>query len=186
MIALALLLAAAPVQAAAPVAPTPAPAVAVDSARLAEAGKVLDAFHLERQYDAIFAKLVPVLTVQIFSGLKDNVKIPEKVRAALQDDTRGGEAQRLFATKVMAGFKARYPTLREKTAREYAIAFTLDELNALNAFYLSPIGQKTLTALPELQNKLFGLGATLGRTVGEDAMRATLEEMKLGEERPAT
>ena len=163
----------------------PPVAPAIDPARLAAAGRLLDAMHIERQYDAMFTQMIPLMTAQLFGSLKDDVKVPVALRNELAKPDQAAEAQRLFAVATLNGFKARYPELKAATAREYAALFTGDELAQLAAFYESPVGQKTLIAMPQLQAKLFPIGMAAGRAVGQEALRKTLERMQLGPGKPA-
>lgn len=157
--------------------------VAASPAAVAAAERFLDLIHLDRQYDSIFSRMIPVMTVQVFTSLKDNVKMPAKIRAHLADPAKEAEAERVFADEVMKGFRARYAAMRTATAREYATVFTAEELGQLVAFYQTPLGQKTLAVLPTLQGKLFPIGMAAGREVGEIAMRRTFERLDLTSDR---
>ena len=157
-----------------------------DPARLAAAERLLGLVHLEQQYDALFARLIPVMSVQVFTSIKDNVRVPAKIRTELADAASRAEAERIFAEETMKGFKARYPELRAVTAREYAAVFTADELDQLAAFYASPVGQKSLAAMPALQGKLMPIGMAAGRQVGAAAMQRTFDRLELPPRRPAT
>jgi len=55
----------------------------------------------------------------------------------------------------------------------YAEAFTPEELSQLSAFYKTPVGQKSLTALPELTSK----GAQLGMQEAQKAQHLLLERL---------
>lgn len=48
--------------------------------------------------------------------------------------------------------------LRENVVKLYAEAFTVEELKQLNEFYLSPLGQKTVQAMPQIMQKSAMLG----------------------------
>lgn len=162
----------------APVAPSPpATVVAPSPASIAAARRLLKAINVEQQYDQSFARLIPLMTKQVFESIKDNAKLPADVRSFLNQPNTLDRAQRDFAQRLMTGFRQRYPNLIDEAARAYAQAFTADELNALVGFYESPLGQKTLAVLPELQNKMFVVGGTLGMEVGKEAMKQTLEAL---------
>lgn len=161
------------------VVPTTAETIAVDPARLAAATRLLDALDLDQQYDSIFKQLIPVMTVQVFGSLKDNVTVPTALRAELAKPDREAEAERLFASETLSGFKAEYPTMKAATAREYAAVFSIDEMDELTAFYVSSIGRKTLLVMPQLQAKIVPIGMAVGSKVGEAAFRKTIEHMKI-------
>jgi len=69
------------------------------------------------------------------------------------------------------GFMNRYigwEAMRDDLVRMYREAFTLDELKAMNAFYITPVGQKVLTRVPELVQERNRLAAErLQAHVGE-------------------
>ena len=164
--------------------PTTIETPAVNPARMAAATRLLDMLNLERRYDTIFKQMIPVMTLQVFGSLKDNVKVPAILRADLAKPEREAEAERLFATETLNGFKAEYPSMKAATAREYAIVFTTDEMNELTAFYASPIGRKTLSVMPQLQAKMIPIGMQMGRKVGEAAFLKTIERMKIDTGKP--
>lgn len=173
---------------AAPPAVVPAPPVApaaADPVRLAAARRLLTATNIERMYDAMFTQLIPVMTVQVFSGLKDNVQVPAAIRTELAKPDREAAAERMFAAEVQKGFKAEYPDLKDATAREYAAVFTADEMDRLTAFYQSPLGQKTLAVMPQLQARIMPIGMRAGQKVGAAAIRNTIERLQLDHGKPA-
>lgn len=159
---------------------------APDPQRIAAATALIDALHIERQYDALFAQMLPPLTQQVFSSIRDNATVDARIRSYLADEKHLAAAQRLFAAEALAGFKRRYAAFKSATAAEYARAFTLEELVGLASFYASPLGQKILSVQPMLQQRLFPIGANAGRDVGVEAMRNTLEKLLPGEQPPQT
>jgi hypothetical protein len=62
------------------------------------------------------------------------------------------EARALF-TKVHSN-----PEMRKKTAELYSKHFTEDELKEMTEFYRTPLGQKTLAAMPAIMNDAMKLG----------------------------
>ena len=183
IVATSLMLLAATAQASPPPAPpivtVPATPTAVDPQRLAAAQQLLELMHLDQQYDGVFSRMIPVMTIQLFNSLKDNVKVPVSVRSSLADPAKAAEAERIFAEEASNGFKGRYVEMKTATAREYAAAFSLEDLTQLLGFYHSPVGQKTLTVLPALQAKLMPIGMAAGAQVGQAALKRTFERMKI-------
>ena len=187
MIGAALILASTAVQAAPPLPPPVAavPAAApVDPARLTVAKQLLAAMHLDQQYDAIFSRLIPVMSVQLFSSLKNNTTVPASLRSYLADPANAAQAERVFAQEASAGFKSQYAEFSAATAREYAGAFSADELGQLLAFYRSPVGQKTLAVLPAVQAKLIPIGMAAGARIGQAALGRTIERLHLQPGKP--
>ncbi|OQW44902.1 MAG: hypothetical protein A4S16_14115 [Proteobacteria bacterium SG_bin6] len=157
--------------------PPRAATVAPSATGVEEARRLLKAINIEAQYDQAFARLIPLATKQAFDSIKDSTKVPLKVRTFLNEPGNLDRAQRDFADRLSKGFRRRYPTLIDEAARAYAQAFTPQELESLSAFYESTLGKKTLTVLPELQNKMFVVGGRLGVEVGQEAMVQTLEAL---------
>jgi len=172
---------------AAPVSAQTATAAAAqdDPDRIAAADALMTKMGLERQYDAIMAQMIPLATSQLFDGLEHNNQVPAKLREALSEPNRMAAFKRDFAERFAKAFRARYPEMRALTDREYARAFTAAELRELTAFYGTPLGQKTLSVMPELQQRLFPVGVKVGRETGEAAMRATIEHLIPADQRPA-
>ncbi|MGE7205970.1 DUF2059 domain-containing protein [Sphingomonas sp. NPDC019816] len=180
-LAFAALLLAAPVSAQT----SPATAAQDDPERIAAADALMGKMGLERQYDLILAQMVSLATNQLFDGLEHNNQIPAKLREALSDPTQMAAFKRDFAERFRKAFRARYPEMRAMTDREYARAFTTAELRDLAAFYATPLGQKTLSVMPDLQRRLFPMGVKVGRETGEAAMKATIEHLIPADQRPA-
>lgn len=170
----------------APTAQAPvASAPPADAARMAAAEELVAVLNLGAQYDRSFALLIPVMTSQIFDSIKDNVTVPVALRKHLADPDNLSAAKAMFGREVIAGFRKRYPEFIRRTAAEYAREFTAAELRELRAFYGTPLGQKTLTALPELQRRLFNMGGAAGQDVGREAMIRTVQAI-LQPKRPTT
>lgn len=184
--ALAAIQAPVPQQPAVPVLVPPAASAAqapIDPARLAAAEKLLLTMHCDDQYESIFSRLIPVITVQLMSGLGSNAKLSPTLRSYFTEPTTRDKASRVFAEEAMKGFRAHYADLRKATAREYALVFTADELNQLTTFYSSPVGEKALAMLPQLQSKLMPLGMSVGQDVGKQAMLRTFERLGLADKK---
>ena len=64
------------------------------------------------------------------------------------------------------------------TAKVYEKYYTADELQALIAFYGSPVGQKTIAATPQLMKELLPVSAEWGRIAGTRAYQRAVERLK--------
>lgn len=79
-------------------------------------------------------------------------KIDESVQSVAQlqlrqDPSLAGKQEALMAfLEKYIGWNA----IREELAKMYMDTFTEDELKAMNAFYITPTGQKVITIVPEL------------------------------------
>lgn len=161
----------------------PKPAIPVDPARIAAAEKLLTIMGVNDQYESLFSRMIPTMTVQLMTSLGSNADLPVSWRSYFTEPTTRDHASRVFAEEAMNGFRARYDDMRKATAREYAAAFSVDELDQISAFYSSPVGRKALRTLPELQGKLLPIGMRIGEDVGKSAMLRTIERIGLGEKK---
>lgn len=97
---------------------------------------------LEKQHEAGLSTMTPMI-----EGLAKRLQLDEKESNELR------EAYKEWFTKDLDQTK-----LREEVTKLYAQTFTVAELKELNGFYLSPIGQKTVKAMPEIMQKSAVLG----------------------------
>lgn len=181
MIALAMVLSAAPSVQVVPSlpaieVPAPVPSPAIDPARLASAHRLLGIIQIEQQYDQLLSRMIPVLSVQIFSSLKDNVRVPARLREYLAHPENEAAARGIFSSEAIKAFKAQYPDMRRATALEYARIFSAAELDQLTSFYATPLGKKALSALPELQNRLMPVGMLAGQKAGQAAIHEMVSQ----------
>ena len=73
---------------------------------------------------------------------------------------------------------ARVDEISTKIAAIYASNFSADELKALNAFYLTPAGQKMLQKMPSLTAQTMALGGDWGKSVAEDLKTRLIDAMR--------
>lgn len=162
----------------------PTGSTAIDPLRMAAAEKLVVALRIEAQYDAIFGRLIPAMSTQIFDNLSNNVQVPVSLRNHLADPAHLRDARQRFSQLAVAAFKSRYPQMIKATAAEYAREFSVDELNELAAFYATPLGQKALSVLPAIQQRLFPIGEAMGREVGREVMLKVLDEIDAATPQP--
>lgn len=166
MIALLLALAV-PQATAAPPAPSTA---AVDPARVDAAKRLIDTMQIDRTLDALFLQLSPSFAQSVIGVLATDADtkgvIDRLVTAAPENRDR---MVAILSQEFLTSVKRQYPGFKTQMAREYAAAFTLDELNAITAFYSSGPGAKALAIMPQLQAKMATAGQSLGRIAGEEA-----------------
>lgn len=63
--------------------------------------------------------------------------------------------------------------------------YTMEDLKALNAFYESPAGQKSLATLPQITQESMKVGQAWGEDVAKRVEREVMEELKLKREKKA-
>ncbi len=109
---------------------------------LAAAKELTKTLGLEKQHEAGLATMTPMI-----ENLAKRLQLDEKESNELR------ETYREWFTKDLDQVK-----LRDEVTKLYAQSFTVEELKEINKFYLSPVGQKTVKAMPEIMQKSAALG----------------------------
>jgi hypothetical protein len=63
-------------------------------------------------------------------------------------------------------------------AQVYANHFTLEELNAIEAFYETPLGQKIVTEQPKIVKEVFPIGLAWGRQAAQEALTRIVDQLR--------
>ncbi|MFA5969658.1 MAG: DUF2059 domain-containing protein [Sphingomonas sp.] len=143
---------------------------AVDPARLAAANRLLETTRYERTLDGLFGNLAKLMAEAAVGAAANDERSKTLVDALINHGTGGHDRLvAILVEELSTSIKRRYPELKAAAAREYAKAFTLEELTALNAFYVTPAGIKLLAVQPELQAHLSRAGQEIGRDAGYEA-----------------
>lgn len=105
----------------------------------------------------------------------------ESAKSSLEVEMQANPALLPYREVMLQFFEAQmgYDSLKDELAAIYAEAFTADELDAIAAFYQTPVGRKTIEKMPELLSKGAQLGASrvqqnigeLQRMIQEEAQR---------------
>ncbi len=163
--------------------PMPAASPAVTSpAALASARKLLTLMQVDRTVSTMFDSLVPLMASSTVGALETQPATSDLMKSL--ESAPGGRDKllRIFSEEFSAGFKQATPLLLERTAQEYATSFNESELNEMVNFYSSGVGEKMVTLLPQLQQKMTIFGQQTGREVGskagESAMKRAFDELK--------
>jgi len=140
------------------------------------ARKLIGTMKLNRTYDAMFAALIPMMADAVMGSLEHDSRttaLISQIEASRPDGRLHLKA--IFSEEFAAAIRARYPALEEATAKEYAGAFTEQELQTLLAFYQSGVGAKALVVLPQLQARIGEAGRKIGQEAGAEAGRKGIE-----------
>ncbi len=167
-VALALICAAAglpvPAMAQAPKASPPPAAVTPDelAKRLDAAAKLVEVMQLDKQSEAILPQLLELLMPAISRG------------------NTGHEAQiqQIMSEELLTAFQNQRPALLAIYKEAYAKNFTVEELQAMTAFYATPIGQSVLAKMPKLTQDSMTAGAQLGQKAAQDALPRIFSRMQ--------
>jgi hypothetical protein len=136
--ALALITAASVATAAEPAAVPPAAATQADPRAEALVRRYLAATHFERNMDSAQAALLPVIAEQM---ARQNPELSAADRQLIVDTTR-----KVMREKMM-------PQMLERMVPVYAATFSIPELEAMVAFYESPVGRSITDKVPSLGPK---------------------------------
>lgn len=80
--------------------------------------------------------------------------------------------------KLLEGMSARLGELADMVAIVYANNFSLDELQAIAAFYRTPAGQKLLERQPTVVQQSMVAGQLLGKSVTDEVMPRIIQELR--------
>lgn len=109
---------------------------------LTAAKELTQTLGLDRQNDAGFASMAPMIE-----------NLAKRLQLGEQEANELREAYKEWFTKDLDQVK-----LREEVIKLYAEMFTIAELQELSRFYQTPIGQKTVKAMPVIMQKSAMLG----------------------------
>jgi hypothetical protein len=129
-----------------------------DPARVAAAKEMMQSAGVAKQFDEVMPLLARQLSASFIAVAPD----------------KADEIRQVF-TELAAKFVDRKNELIDEIATAYADQLTLDELNAIAAFYRSPVGAKFVEVQPQMMRKAMALGqrwgAQIGREIEEEARR---------------
>lgn len=155
--------------------PPPVVAAPADPARLAAAARLVELVNLDATLDRTFVALAPVFAQAVIGIVTEDAGTRQVIAAidAKPDGRRRFVA--ILSQEYMRAIRSQYPALKQGAAAEYAALFTLDELEAITAFYGTAAGAKLLRLMPDLQERLAKRGNMLGQGAGEVAGRRAME-----------
>jgi uncharacterized protein len=136
-------------------APTPAPDA------LVAARELVETMHLTKQFEAILPSIIKTIKPSIVQG---------RAEVDRQYDA--------LVPVMLEGFRSRLGEMTDAVVTVYASNFSTEELQALTAFYKTPVGQKMLDKLPTVTQQTIAVGARFGRSVGEDLRKRMIEELR--------
>jgi uncharacterized protein len=140
---------------------TPALAQSVDASAEAAARELVATMNIQDQFKA----LLPMIMKSIKPAIVQNRPDVERDYDAL-------------VPVLMAGMQARLSEMSEAVVAVYASNFSAEELRAATAFYRTPAGQKFLLKMPIVTQQTMALGQKLGRSVGAEAQKRMIEELR--------
>jgi uncharacterized protein len=79
---------------------------------------------------------------------------------------------------LLEGMSTRVNEIVDEITALYARTFTVDELNAITAFYRSPVGQKFLLKLPAITQESMVIGQKFGQSVATEMQGRIVEELR--------
>jgi hypothetical protein len=148
-----------PVQAADP----PAAQQSADHAdRLAAATKLVETMHLDQQFDALLPQVIDAMMSTLVRG---NTGREELIRQILTEE-------------FMTAFAAQRPAMLTIYREIYARNLTLAELEAMDRFYKTPIGQSVLSKTSKLTQDGVASGMDIGRKAAMAAMPQIFQRMQ--------
>jgi len=119
-----------------PIKPTPAV--------IAEAEKLIEATHAI----AMGQQLAGAMTTAMLPKIGAGSWPPQKLQAT----------QQIIKEEMANAINATIPELKQRMIMIYAQNFTAEELHAINEFYATPAGQKTIELMPKITQQAIAIG----------------------------
>ena len=136
-------------------------AQAPDKARIAAAKQMMELAGSAAQFDQV----MPLMSQQMSQAFKN---IAPGSATEIDDVFR----------QLVPRFVARKGELLDQIAALYATEMTLDELNAIVAFYQSPAGLKFASVQPKILRDFMALGQRWGQKIGAEFADEARRELK--------
>lgn len=114
------------------------------------------------------------LMMQVMSSMETNLK-PALTSSLLPGDYRAKLID-LFFDKFMARASVEMPKLVDAAVPVYDKYLSDEDIKGLIRFYQTPLGQKTLSVLPQVTAEMQAQGEKLGQRLGREAMMEVLSE----------
>lgn len=103
----------------------------------------------------------------------------EMIRATGRASQMGEDAATAVVDEIlMPNFRARGGELVAEMMEPYAVNFTISDLKALRAFFVSPLGQKWLRTLPVARTQGEQAGLAWGQRVFQDSVDRHADELR--------
>lgn len=114
------------------------------------------------------------LTSQIMASMKDNLR-PVLTNSLPPGDYRPKLID-LFFEKFMASANAEFPKLVDAAVPIYDKYLSDEDIKGMIQFYQTPLGQKTLSVIPQITAAMQSEGEKLGERIGRESMLQVLSE----------
>lgn len=108
------------------------------------------------------------------ASMKDNLK-PVLTNSLPPGDYRAKLID-LFFEKFMARANAEFPKLVDAAVPVYDKYLSAEDIKGMIQFYQTPLGQKTLSVLPQITAAMQSEGQKLGERIGRETMLEVLSE----------
>ena len=127
-----------------------------------EARALAEMLDIPRQTEALMARMrVEIIEATVRAGA-----LTEAEAAAIVDDI------------LMPNFRARGAELVAEMIEPYALNFTITDLKALRAFFVTPLGQKLLRTQPIVRAQGEQAGLAWGQRVFQDSVDRHADELR--------
>ena len=133
-----------------------------DPAKVAVATRILEATHAT---DNMMAVMDTMIAPMVQSIKTQNPSLPDD-QIKMISDMLTEELHKLVPQGVALN------------AQVYASHFTLEELNAIAAFYQTPVGQKIITEQPKIVKEVLPIGMAWGRQAAEQVLTRIVEQLR--------
>ncbi len=127
-----------------------------------EARALAEMLDIPRQAEALMARM----RTEIIEATMRTAELPQAKAAAIVDEI------------LMPNFRARGAELLTEMVEPYALNFTISDLKALRAFFVTPLGQKLLRTQPVARAQGEQSGLAWGQRVFQDSVDRHADELR--------
>ena len=155
----------------------PLPAQTNKTASPAASGETPKTSGIDAAKEADIRRLMSLVKVDsLITGMMD--EMTTSIRPVLSNSLPPGDYRDKLIDLFFAKFKAKAEPKQivDMAVPIYNKYFSDDEIKALIKFYETPVGQKAISAMPQLTSEMQQQGRAWGEKLGRDSMREVLAE----------
>jgi hypothetical protein len=150
------------------------------SANIEAATTLIDKLDLERTLDSMFLNLKSMFAENAIAAMTRDDS-DGKMRDFFNALPGGRDRfSQILGDEFLAALRRQYPEMKVAMAKEYAAAFTQEELGSLNGFFSTGAGQKWLAISPKLEKSMGEWGRKAGMKAGAEAFAAAIKQIESG------
>jgi len=142
---------------------------------LTAADKLVASLGMNQTIDRMLNKLVPLMAAAVMGQLDNNPATQPMMQQIESQPNGRDKLMQIFDEEMLKSMRARYPEMMDGVARQYAMAFSAQQLNELITFFGTGVGAKWVALSPQLQEQVGKAAGEIGKQAGVEAGRRMME-----------